>query len=79
MSIEGTATSFLEFYNDDKELLISIPQGHVICEDAIATAESMKYEYMVEIDEPAYWARFKIIGDGTDLYWDGGGSLTLLQ
>jgi hypothetical protein len=79
MSIQGTATSFLEFYNSDKELLVSIPQGHLICDDAIASSWSRAYEYEIELDEPAYWARFKIIGDGTDLYWDGGGSLTLLQ
>ena len=79
MSIQGTATSFLEFYNDAKELLVSIPQGHLICADAIASSWSRAYEYMVEIEEPAYWARFKIVGTGTDLYWDGGGSLTLLQ
>ena len=79
MSIQGTANSYLEFYNDDKELLVSIPQGHVICADAIATAWSRAYEYeIILLVESATWARFKIVGTGTDLYWDGGGPITLL-
>lgn len=79
LSVQGTANSYLEFYDEDQNLISTgtspIDQGHLICADAIATSWSRAYEYVITLPEPAYFARWKVVGDD-ELYWDGGGSMT---